>query len=143
MANEPTRFGGIAVDDPIPPSMLRDTDYDIVVPFYISGNQTAATKKGGWIAPFACTLVGYRLRVDTAPTGATLIVDVNKNGTTMFTTQGARPTVAISGNDGTTTLPDVVAVAAGDRITFDIDQIGSGTAGADLYLSLQMRAALV
>lgn len=143
MANEPTRFGGIAVDDPIPPDMLRDTDYEIAIPFFQAGNASAATKRGGWIAPFDCTVVGSRAYADTAPVGAALIADVNKNGTTMFTTQGARPTIADGANAGSTTLPAVTAIAAGDRITWDADQVGSGTAGADVYLTLLVRRALV
>lgn len=70
----------------------------------------------------------------TAPTGATLIVDVNKNGTTIFTTQGNRPTIAISGNADDSGTPDVTTVAEGDRLSFDIDQIGSGDAGGNPLL---------
>jgi hypothetical protein len=42
------------------------------------------------------TVTGVRASVDTAPTGATLIVDVNLAGTTIFTTQASRPAIAIS-----------------------------------------------
>src|SRR4030042_4947607 len=38
--------------------------------------------------PFACTIVGCRARVGTAPTGASAIFDVHKDGTTIYTTQG-------------------------------------------------------
>ncbi len=70
--------------------------------------------------------------VDTAPTDATLIVDFHLNGTTIFTTQGNRPTVAIAGNDSGLAIPDVTAGAAAQYLTMDIDQIGSTVAGADL-----------
>jgi hypothetical protein len=42
------------------------------------------------------TVTGVRASVGTAPTGATLIVDVNLAGTTIFTTQASRPAIAIS-----------------------------------------------
>jgi hypothetical protein len=79
------------------------------------------------------TIVGTRLMVGTAPTGASLIIDVNKNGTTIYTTQGNRPTIAASANaGGPGSAPDVTSLAAGDYLTVDVDQIGSGTAGSDL-----------
>ena len=68
-----------------------------------------------------------------------MILDVNKNGTTIFTTQGARPTIADGQRPSSTTLPAVTAVAAGDTLTIDVDQIGSGTAGSDLYVSITLR----
>lgn len=84
--------------------------------------------------PAACTVTGYRVKGSTAPTGASVIFDINKNGTTIFTTQGNRPTVAISGTTSTTTLPDVTAFAAGDYMGVDVDQIGSTIAGSDFVL---------
>lgn len=78
--------------------------------------------------------------VGTAPTGQALIVDVNDDGTTIFTTQGNRPQIAASANDDTSGTPDGgTAVAAGSVITVDVDQVGSGTAGADLYVSIRGR----
>lgn len=83
------------------------------------------------------TITAVRTHVGTAPTGATLIVDVNKNGTTIFTTQGNRPTVAISGNtSGKVTNMDVTSLADGDYLTVDIDQIGSTVAGSDLTVTI-------
>lgn len=77
------------------------------------------------------TISSVRASVGTAPTGATLIVDVNKNGTTIFTTQANRPAIAISGNTATGT-PDVTSWASGDYLTVDVDQVGSTVAGSDL-----------
>lgn len=83
------------------------------------------------------TITAVRTHVGTAPTGASLIVDVNKNGTTIFTTQGNRPTVAISGNtSGKVTNMDVTSLADGDYLTVDIDQIGSTVAGSDLTVTI-------
>ncbi len=70
--------------------------------------------------------------VDTAPTDASLIVDVHLNGTTIFTTQGNRPTIVTTATDSGLAIPDVTAAAGGDVLTVDIDQIGSTVAGADL-----------
>jgi hypothetical protein len=78
------------------------------------------------------TLIKVGQMVDTAPTGAALIGDVNKNGTTIFTTQGNRPSIAASGLHAVSGTPDVTAWADGDYLTFDVDQVGSTIAGADI-----------
>jgi hypothetical protein len=77
--------------------------------------------------------------VDTAPTGATLIVDVNIDGTTMFTAQDNRPTIAISGNASTTTAPDVTTLADGEYLQIDVDQVGSSEAGQDLTVIVRAK----
>lgn len=83
------------------------------------------------------TIVGTRLMVGTAPTGAALLIDVNKNGTTIYSTQGNRPTIAIGANTGGPgATPDVTTLAAGDYLTVDIDQVGSSAAGSDLTVSV-------
>lgn len=80
-----------------------------------------------------------RASVNTAPTGAALTVDINKNGTTIYTTQASRPSVAISGNTNVGSTPDVTSFSSGDYITVDVDQIGSTIAGADLTVVLRLR----
>lgn len=88
--------------------------------------------------PFGRTLnlIKAWASVGTAPTGASLIVDVNKSGTTIFTTQANRPTIAVSTNFDDTPAPDVTTWANGEYLTFDVDQIGSTVAGADLVVGV-------
>jgi hypothetical protein len=74
--------------------------------------------------------------VGTAPTGASILIDVNKNGTTIFTTQSNRPTIAASGFEDESGAPDVTSWAAGDYLTIDIDQVGSTIAGANLTVTV-------
>lgn len=111
--------------------------------FFLAGAQTTGAKKAAAVIGAAGTITDVRAYLDTAPTGAAFIVDVNKNAVSLFTTQANRPTVAISGNASTTTLPDITTVAAGDRISVDIDQIGSTIAGSDLYVSVTVKRATV
>jgi hypothetical protein len=84
------------------------------------------------------TLTVYKAwaSVGTAPTGASLIVDINKNGTTIFTTQANRPTIAAGTNFAESGTPAVTTWADGDYVTFDVDQIGSTVAGSDLVVAL-------
>lgn len=77
--------------------------------------------------------------VKTAPTGANLIFDINLNGTTIWSTQGNRLTVSAGQNSASTTTFNTTAVTEGDRLTIDIDQVGSTVAGQDITVQLLMR----
>lgn len=86
--------------------------------------------------PAAAAIVSVIAMVNTAPTGASVIVDVLKNGTTVFTTQANRPTIAASANASGAALPDVTSLAIGDYLQVNISQIGSIVAGADLTVAI-------
>jgi hypothetical protein len=79
------------------------------------------------------TVVDVRVRLRDAPTGSSVIFDVNKNGTTIFTTQGNRPTVPVASNTDVA-IPDVTSFTSGDYLTVDIDQIDSNSVGAGAVL---------
>jgi hypothetical protein len=92
-----------------------------------------------WYCEYAGTVLGVRTTVTTAPTGASAIFDVNKNGTSLWNvTQANRPTITASNfTSGFVTNMDTGAtVTAGDYFTADIDQIGSTVAGANLTMAL-------
>jgi hypothetical protein len=89
---------------------------------------------------FSGTIIAVIAMVNTAPTGAAILVDVNVGGTTIFTTQANRPTIAAAAfSSGVVTNMDVTAVAVGDYLTVDIDQIGSTVAGSDLSVLVVVR----
>ena len=77
--------------------------------------------------------------VNTAGTSTAITIDVNKNGTTIFTTQGGRPSIAASSNFDTSDTPDVTTFADGDYLQIEIDASDSGDTGADLTCSVNMR----
>lgn len=89
---------------------------------------------------YPATIVGVVAAIDTAPTGASVILDVNKNGTTVFTTQANRPTIA-AGAHATSAIavPTVIDLVAGDYLSVDIDQVGSTVAGSDLVVKVFYR----
>ncbi len=80
-----------------------------------------------------------RASVGTAPAGASLIVDVNVNGTTIYGTQGNRPTIAAGANTGLGGAASTATVTAGQFLTVDVDQVGSTTAGSDLTVVVRLR----
>jgi len=112
------------------------------VPLVLSktGTLTVATGQSRVGVEGSYTIVGMRARVATAPTGASVLVDVNKNGTTVFTTQGNRPSISAAATESSfVTNMDVTTLGSGDYLTVDIDQIGSTVAGADLTVTVWLR----
>lgn len=107
-----------------------------IAPFSSSG--VVAVKVGGarYYVEQAMSISTVRVSVGTAPTGAAILVDVNKNGTTIYTTQANRPQIAVSTNTATGNSPNVTTLAAGDYLTVDIDQVGSTVAGSDLTVQI-------
>jgi hypothetical protein len=98
------------------------------------------TNKYLWVAPYNCTLLNVQVDLGTAQTSGSLItVDVNKAGSTIMTT---RVTVDNGENTSrTAATPAAIAsatIALGDRITFDLDTVGDGTAQG-LFFSLRLR----
>ncbi len=88
------------------------------------------------------TIQDVTCRVSAAPTGASIIVDVNANGTTIFTTQGNRPEIAVSTQQDTSGTPDVTSLVLTDSVDIDIDQIGSTIAGSDLVCVVRVRQTI-
>lgn len=84
------------------------------------------------------TITNVAARVTTAPTGASVLIDVNKNGTTIYGTQSNRPTIAAAGTLATVGSHSVTTVTDGDYLSVDVDQIGSTVAGADLVVTIRL-----
>jgi hypothetical protein len=98
---------------------------------------TTGTAKLTFRMPHAMTVTAVRASVGTAPTGSTLVVDINEGGTTILSTE-----LSIDATEKTSTTaatPAVIsdtALADDAEITIDIDQIGSTIAGAGLKITL-------
>ncbi len=112
----------------------------IAIPIAVSDETTAlttGTAKVTFRMPYAFTLTAVRSSVTTAPTGSTLVVDINEGGTTILSTK-----LSIDAGEKTSTTaatPAVIsdtALADDAEITIDIDQIGSTIAGAGLKVYL-------
>lgn len=103
------------------------------------GALIVTTGKGRWYVPWDIKILDVTASVNTAPTGSTIICDIRKNGTTVFTAGVNRPTIAISGFLSATVTPDVTAVMAGQYLQVDIVQIGSTVVGSDLVVQIRYR----
>lgn len=99
---------------------------------------TTGTAKATFRMPFAMTLTAVRASVTTAPTGSTLIVDINEGGTTIMTTNKLSIDATEKTSTTAATAPGITDSALADdaEITVDIDQVGSTVAGAGLKIYL-------
>ena len=101
-------------------------------------NLTTGTAKVTFRMPYAMTLSSVRASVNTAPTGSTLVVDINEGGSTILSTK-----LSIDASELTSTTAATAAVisdtalADDASITIDIDQIGSTIAGKGLKIVLK------
>ena len=97
----------------------------------------AGTDKARFTMPYAGTLTAVKADVNTAPTGSTLVVDINEAGTSVLSTKLSIDAGETSSSTAAT--PPVIsdsALANGAVISIDIDQIGSTVAGAGLKVTL-------
>lgn len=106
---------------------------------FVTGALTVTTGKSRVSMRAAYTVESIVADINTAPTGASVILDVNKNGTTLFTTQANRPTIAAAAFTSSATQPDVLTFGVGDYLTVDVDQIGSIVAGSDMTVNIRLR----
>ena len=82
--------------------------------------------------PFPFTALSIDCSVSTAPLDADILIDVNKNGTSIFLTR-------ITVNDGEKTGDSAIDptkknYAIGDILSVDIDQVGTTAKGKGLKL---------
>jgi hypothetical protein len=110
--------------------------------FSLEGLLTVDSGNLRFYSPGTMTIAEVFIAVNTAPTGDSIIVDVNKNGTTIFTTQANRPEIADGANSDTSGTPDVTALAKNDFLTSDVDQIGSTTPGQNLTVHVRCKQYL-
>lgn len=92
---------------------------------------------GEGVVARAFTATGESGYIGTAGTGAAVIVDIEKNGVSIYTTPPQFADGANTLTAGTLKSDGTQIFAAGDRISFRVKQIGSGTAGAALRFTLR------
>lgn len=103
---------------------------------FAAGELEVGTDLFGFVSPYDMEVLNIIVGVKTAPTGADLIFDIHKNGTTMFTTQAFRPTLPEEELTAVPEIPEVVTIERGDVLTLDIDQVGSTIAGENLMVTI-------
>lgn len=114
------------VDWDDPATTVTVTHYEtLTFPTTVAESDTASA----WRAPGTGVLVSAIIWCDTAPTTDTIIVDLLKNGTTVFTGGTERPVIATSSTDDVSGTPSITAMAAGDLFQFTITQLNAADEG--------------
>lgn len=133
-------------------SLPRHVPCDVVYGtfhFASSGNISVATNIGRVTPSRPGIVKDVQLNLKTAPVGAAAIIDVNTwDGASLTSMFSTKPTIADGANDGGAQPDDTYArrcfvgwsgtsIVTGGRVSVDVDQIGSGTAGADLTVEVR------
>jgi hypothetical protein len=142
-AQESTTARTVIVGDVIfaGPTAKTLTDVEEEVLGYACSDETTAitagTGKVTFRMPFAMTLTGVKAEVTTAPTGATIIIDINEAGTSVLSTK-----LSIDASEKTSSTAASAAVISDSALandaemTIDFDQVGSTIAGAGVKVYL-------
>jgi hypothetical protein len=118
---------------------------------FLSGNLSVGADQCRWNTPRPLIIRDAQLSVRTAPATTAILVDLNTWDGAAFTsmfTSGARPTVAATamrggGQPDTTyarrcmTGMSGAGLAAGTELSIDVDQIGTGTVGANMEVRIR------
>lgn len=115
-------------------------DWFVIAASDESTDLATGTGKVYFRMPYAGTLLAVKATVNTAPTGSTLICDINEAGTSVLGTK-----LSIDASEKTSdtaasaaTITDS-ALANDAEITIDIDQVGSTIAGKGLKVYMKVR----
>lgn len=97
---------------------------------------TATNVMNAYYATEPMRVIGADLQAGTAGTTNSTTIDINKGGTTMFTT---KPTLATTVASSPTpfTADTATSLALGDKVTIDVDAVQT-TAAIDLYVQLYL-----
>lgn len=133
----------------LPHEVLCPVEYGTIAHFSYAGAVAGATNVHGFEPARSGIIRDVQCFIKTAPTGQALIVDVNTwdggSLTSMFST---KPQIAAAASRGGAQPDHTYArrcfrqtsgasLSAGGEITFDVDQVGSGTAGSDLRVEVR------
>lgn len=114
--------------------------------FTVTGTLTTSTDPAPWIPIRQTrTITEAYAVVKTAPTGASILIDVEystDDGATWTSIwdndQGDRLTIAASSKDDDQTTFDTTSIASGSLLRIAVDQVGSTIAGADLTVTVKL-----
>ena len=110
----------------------------VVLPFTKLGTLGTGTRAPGHPMPFGGSIEEVRARVNTAPTGASIIIDVLVDGVSILTT---KPTITAGSTlsaavEPTNKFHEKSSSADHNIIQIEVEQVGSTVAGADLTVYL-------
>jgi len=136
LASEPTASAEVATKSYVD---ARAASKKRSIVLAIPGNPAAGAMVSMQIVvPCGGTITAVKSTCRVAPS-STYTYDINKNGTTIYTTQANRPTRTSGDGTGvkTHTMPDVTSFSAGDVFTVDLDSAGSGISDVAFFIEFE------
>lgn len=111
--------------------------------YYVDGRLAVLTGIAGrFVADRPLTISAVYISANNLGSASSTIIDVNRNGWTVFTTQANRPTLAYNASEPWAKgVPDGNILYEGDGLTIDIDQCATGVEG--LSVTVEMVSGVV
>nr|BDD46343.1 hypothetical protein 3 [Rhodospirillaceae bacterium] len=131
---------GVGVVAPVGVGDLHDAAKPYDVAFIAGFDSTmspeavAVRSYGQLVVPRAMTVSGEAGYIDVAATGQPCIVDIEKNGVSIYST---KPQFAAGANVLTSGVLSTSTFAAGDRMTFKVSQAGQSAQGSGLRFTVK------
>lgn len=134
--NPPPQDGQILTYHATPSSVGWTTQPPGIIPYTKTGPLLVSSGTIRFPVFETVKVVGALAMLNTSPTGAAVILDVLKNGASIYTNTNNRPTIADGGNTSQIPIPqpDINTAVLGDYFQVNILQVGSTTPGADLSI---------
>ncbi|MEM4235002.1 MAG: hypothetical protein QXU75_07625, partial [Candidatus Methanomethylicaceae archaeon] len=110
----------------------------------VDGALSTATDVAGFIATRSMYINSVYIRCREKGTSGTTIIDVNKNGTSIYANQNNRPTLPYNHSSNVVSGGAIGnnTVQAGDLLTFDIDSAASGARDLDITVEFSGTATV-
>jgi hypothetical protein len=107
------------------------------ISFWVDGALQATEGVAYYTVPRDCAIASVYAFCKTTGTSGSTIIDIHKNGTTIFTAQSARPTIAYNDADGVVSAtPDIIGLQAGDVLRLDIDEVATGASQLAVVIAI-------
>ena len=107
--------------------------------FSVAGDLTTKTGAHRIYLEGDYAIESVRASVGTPSSGTNVIVDINRNGSTIYGTQANRPSIATASYTALGGAYSNGVFSANDYLMVDVDQVGSVAAGADLTVVIRLR----
>lgn len=119
-----------------PDGRIRAPNLGVLYPMTVRGNLVIANGVHTIYNDFGVQLQmrNWRASVGTAPLGADAVIDIKKNGVSIFATTEDRPRIPAGQKTSGKVVPANATLNDGDALTIDVVGIGDPVPGADLVV---------
>jgi len=104
-----------------------------VIGFFVGGELTVGAVPVRNLAPRAGTIQNVIASVYGKPTGSSIVLDINNNGFTIYSTQANRPMISGSYDD-MWSVPNSKSFVQDDVFTLDIDEVNSAASNLEVQI---------